>query len=125
MIGGVFVKFLNNSHRVNFNLIANKSIFTNCDSERIALFYILSGNDDLFEKRHAIFNFSKNHLNFSNFKNTNTDFCSSSKALIRLGLNLFNGYTDRLTNPLIILNCLDLSNYTLAINAIKLRFEYF
>lgn len=110
MIGGGFVVFLNDLHKANFDLLSSPAVFTNLDCERLSLFYIISGNDDLFRKRHAIYDFTGNHLMFTNFKNLNTDFCSSSKALIRLGLNLFNGYTDKYTNPLNILSCLGEQN---------------
>jgi hypothetical protein len=117
--------FLNDIHKYNFEKLVNQINLNMFDTERLALIYIISGNTDLFNKKNAIYDFSKNIINFCNFKQTNTDFCSSSKALIRLGVNLFNGYTDKYTDPLSLLQCLGYDNYELAINAIKLRFENF
>jgi len=50
------------------------------------------------------------------------DFSSSAKALIRLGFNLYNGYSDDRTNPMDIFYSLDSSNYNLAMFATDLRF---
>jgi hypothetical protein len=119
--------FLNDSHKSKFNSISKfyPQMLAYCDNERISLFYIISGNDDLYRKKHVLYDFINNHLIFESFNSTNTDFCSSSKALIRLALNLFNGYSDTFTSPLQILGCLGSNNYKLAITAIKLRFKYF
>ena len=118
------MNFLNNTHRDNFHKLIDISKIYMGDTERVSLFYILSGNDDLFSKKQSIYNFEENELNFHGFKKTKVDFCQSSKALIRLGLNLFNGYWDRYTNPLLILGYLDYTNYNLAINAIEIRFSF-
>jgi hypothetical protein len=119
--------FLNALHKSNFVSLSKfyPQLFTHCDNERISLFYIISGNEDLFRKKHVLYDFFNNRLIFKSFDSTDTDFCSSSKSLIRLALNLFNGYLDNLTSPLHILASLGSDNYILAINAIKLRFEYF
>lgn len=119
--------FLNDLHKSNFVSLSKfyPQLFAYCDNERISLFYIISGNEDLFRKKHVLYDFINNHLIFKSFDSTNTDFCSSSKSLIRLALNLFNGYLDNFTSPLHILTSLGSDNYKLAINAIKLRFEYF
>lgn len=117
--------FLNNLHKHNFEKLIPQISLNTCDNERISFVYIISGNSDLFNKKYSLYDFNKNMLKFHNFKSTNLDFCSSSKALVRLGVNLYNGYTDEYTDPLNLLRHLGHDNYNLAINAIKLRFEYF
>jgi hypothetical protein len=117
--------FLNDIHKDNFYKLFTQAAIHSCDNERIALFYIISGNNDLFKKKYFIYDFNENTLKFFSFKQTKIDFCSSSKSLIRLALNLFNGYSDKYTNPLNLLSQLTYDNYDLAINAIKIRFNFY
>lgn len=53
------------------------------------------------------------------------DFCSSSKKLIRLAFNLYNGYTDDNYNNdvLHIFSNLDSDNFELALTALRIRFN--
>jgi hypothetical protein len=94
------------------------------DVERTALYYIISGNKYLYTKRNCIYDFEKNISKFSGFDSINTDFSTSSKALIRLAMNLFNGYKDNFSDPFNLFGYLDIENYNLAINSVKIRFHY-
>lgn len=116
------MSFLNSLHESNYKKLAKKASLNIHDVERKSLFYIIAGNKDLFSKSSNIYNFNENCINFNSLNKSKTDFCSSSKALIRLGFNLFNGYTDKYTNPLFLLGCLDQDNYKIATNAIHIRF---
>jgi len=89
------------------------------DTERTSLFFILSGNDDLYSKVNHIYNFDENSIRPECF--STVDLCSSSKALVRLGFNLFNGYTDDYTDVLSLFCNLDSQNSKLAISAIMIR----
>lgn len=115
--------FLNDSHKSNFQKLVLLSTLNPYDYERKSLLYLISGNNDIFFKKKHIYNFFNNHPIFKDFNQCNADFCSSSKALIRLALNLFNGYTDKYTDPLNLLAYLNNNNYKLAINSIKIRFN--
>lgn len=117
--------FLNETHKYKFEELFNETTIKSYDNERIPLIYIIAGNNDLFKKKYYIYNLKNNAPNISCLKNIKVDFCTSSKSLIRLGFNLFNGYYDKHTNPLHLLFYLNKDNYNLAINAIKIRFEYF
>jgi hypothetical protein len=93
------------------------------DWERIVLFYIISGNEDLYVKKKAIYDFFDNKIMPECLMTDKVDLCSSSKALIRLGFNLYNGYIDSYTNPLFLLYGLDSKNLFIAYQAILLRFQ--
>lgn len=115
--------FLNDKHKdIYLELIENSNVNPN-DVERKVLFYIISGNDDLFKKKSSVYDFDEGFINFDCLDSSTVDFCSSSKALIRLGFNLYNGYTDNYTNPLDILGKLDFNNYLIANRAINIRFK--
>jgi hypothetical protein len=92
------------------------------DKERQALFCIIESNNYLYNKRNHIYDFKENWINTECLNNKNIDFCTSSKALIRLGFNLYNGYKDEYILPRDILYCLDEDNYNLAIFGADIRF---
>lgn len=117
------MKFLNETYEKNyFNIAANINLSPD-DLERKSLFYIIASNDDLYNKKDSIYDFKENYINLNVLNCDNTSFCSSSQALIRLGFNLYNGYSDDSTNPLDILKVLDYENYTLVKKAINIRFN--
>ena len=116
------MSFLNEIHKQNFEKLSKQIKLNVMDGERSALMYIISGNTDLYNKRNSIYNFDENVLKFTTFRKCSNDFCSSSKSLIRLGANLYNGYSDKYTNPLNLLMNLNYDNCNLAINALYLRF---
>lgn len=115
--------FLNAIHKNNYLRIVKSANMHTDDVERKALFYIIAGNEDLFTKKNSIYDFKENSICLDILNSTDVDFCSSSKALVRLGFNLYNGYTDNYTSPLSILNNLDSKNYTIADSAINIRFN--
>jgi len=117
------MNFLNTIHQRNYLQLIQESQIHEHDIERKSLFYIISGDKDLFEKKKYIYNFYDNCIKTNCLNSTDVDFCSSSKGLIRLGFNLYNGYTDDFTNPLWILCGLDSRNFAIAIHAINIRFN--
>jgi len=114
--------FINEDHAYNFqNMILKDKTHVN-DRERFALFYILGGNEDLFIKRRHLYDFKSHEINPDVLTNGEVDFCSSSKALVRLSYNLYNGYEDNFTNPYDLFGSLDSKNYLVARGAIDMRF---
>lgn len=97
------------------------------DKERQSLFYVLSGNDDLYKQVDKIYDFEKQQLNCIN-ENGEVDLedifvSSSSNALLKLGLELYNQSTAISVNQLF--RNLDDNNAKLAINAIKIRYSIY
>lgn len=116
-IDDIFIDKYHKSRYFELLKMANVSEF---DCERHALFYIISGNIDLYSKKSVIYDFGENAI-CSDCAFAEEDFCYSSKSLIRLGYNLYNGYTDGYTNPLTLLYGLDSNNLFIAYQAILLR----
>lgn len=94
------------------------------DCERLALLYVIAGNGDLFRKREAIYDFEEHMIKLC-LEDGQVDFCSSSRALIKLGVNLYNGYQCQGNSPLDLFYSLDEKNMGRAMNAIKLRLEQY
>ncbi len=114
--------FINNSHKSRYIEMLATADVHKYDQERKALFYIISGNDDLYLKKKEIYNFFENSIITECLESDKVDFCSSSKALLRLGFNLYNGYYNYHMDPLFLLCGLDSKNLFIAFQAILLRF---
>lgn len=89
------------------------------DLERKALFHILVGNDDLYEKVNSIYDFEENSIKVDCLDG-DVDFASSSRKLIKLGYNLFNGFEVSVVE---VFDGLDEENKRLALEAIRIRFD--
>lgn len=114
--------FMDKGHRNRFAGLVSADQTVISDTERISLFYIISGSEDLYSKRSHIYDF-KSHGIKGCLKSKEVDFSSGMSALLRLGFNLYNGYRDNYTTPLDLFWSLDDDNRLLAYYAIKLRFN--
>jgi len=112
--------FVNPLHRERFMLMAAEDSMDPRDSERTSLFYLIAGNDGLYQKRRFIYN-PLGRCICACLDNPDVDFSSGARSLVRLGFNLYNGWSDRYTTPLYLLNNLDNNNLQLAKNAIMIR----
>jgi len=90
------------------------------DLERLSMFYILSSNEDLSSKINYIYDFEERSIRADCLEDENVDFCSSSRKLIRLAFNLYNGFSADILNTFA---GLDDDNFEIALNAIKIRFN--
>lgn len=115
--------FLNLEHKERFKEMIEQDKTHSKDTERLSLFYIISGNEELYRKRRYIYD-TYDHRIFSNFENNGIDFSYGLKSLIKLGYNLYNGWSDSDTTPLRLLGSLDSNNIELARHAIAIRFNY-
>jgi hypothetical protein len=116
------MQFLNEKHIKRFKELLQSDNANREDVERRSLFYILSGNGDLYLKRNHIYDFKDHSIEPDCLDSKKVDFSTSSKALIRLGFNLYNSYSDNSTSPVDILYSLDGNNYNLAMNGMDIRF---
>jgi hypothetical protein len=91
------------------------------DIERKAFFWIIAHNDDLYQKIRHIYDFIERGINPDCLDNGNVDFCSSSKALVKLAFNLYNGYPADVRESFYIL---DGDNFHIALDAIRMRFNF-
>lgn len=88
------------------------------DYERLSLFNLIAGNDELWNLKHQIYDFEDHSINPEILE---SGIASSSKKLITIGFNLFNSYpTDSLID---CFSNLDDDNFDLVIQSIKIRFN--
>ncbi len=114
--------FISSVHKERFISMMIEDDMSSRDLERASLFYIITGNDDLYEKRRFTYDPSE-HCISDCLNDANIDFSSGMCSLIRLGFNLYNGWSDRYTTPMSLLGSLDSLNLLLAANAIMIRFN--
>lgn len=104
----------------NFEILTKRDQTHPEDIERMALFIIIAGNEDLFEKARYIYDFEDHSIIPEVLDSESVDFCGSSRALVKLGYNLFNGFP---ADVMETFRRLDDDNYALAMAAIKKRFR--
>lgn len=108
-----------------YNELASKAKISEGDIERKVLFFIVSGNMDLYNQVDKIYDFTKNELNLEKNENYETYVpnlmtSSSNKRLINLALQLYNRGTKQ--TVIDTFSDLDTNNFNLAISAVRLRF---
>jgi len=113
---------MDKAHRDRFIHLMSADHTAFGDTERVSLFYILSGSEELYAKRSHIYDFEGHGIKRC-MKTKEVDFSSGMYALLRLGFNLYNGYKDNYTTPLDVFWNLDSDNRLLAYHAIRLRFN--
>jgi len=106
-----------------YQKILEKAKVTEGDLERKSLFYILANNNDLYYKINAIYDFKGGFIRPECLEEGTVDFCGSSRSLVKLAFNLFNGYQTENDDPLNILYNLDEENFEIALKAIRIRFN--
>ncbi len=122
------INFLNEAHREKFTEYCQMAHIHNSDRERKALFYIMAGCPDLISKGiNNLYDFKDNMVRFHPDRLDEDEekfcFCTSSQALCRLALNLYNRSFPSLSVSDTFYS-LDEDNLKLALNAIKkIRFN--
>lgn len=122
------MRFINEKHETNFNILLKRSRIDLRDCERKAFFYIIASNQDLLEQIDKIYDFNKNLLRETvEDEDGNRYFkdiimSSSTKRLLNLAIQLYNSY---LNNQSVVdtFSFLDSNNFEIAINSIKIRFD--
>ena len=111
---------MNQEHKEKFAKLLHKDHTNLADNERRALFYIISGNEDLFSMVNYLYDFEEHCINLEVLEEGPVSFSSSTKSLILLGFNLFNSSNSADVSE--CLSVLDEENLNLAIEAVKVRF---
>jgi len=118
------MNFLSKEHENRFVSLLQKDNTHPNDVERLALFYIVAGNDDLCRKVKYIYNFVEHQIEPDCLYDSGVDFCSSSRSLVKLAYNLYNGYQNNDLSPVDLLLGLDSENFYLASESMSIRFGY-
>lgn len=113
------IKFFNETHKARFHQLLAKDN-TDCrDIERYSLFYILAGNSDIWNKGiENIYDFKEHGIRPGKIRRI--DLCSSSKAILDLAIDLYNGSGKK--SPSEIFYFLDDNNKKLMFNALEMRY---
>ena len=122
------IKFLNNEHKERFNKCIEQDGTYEYDFERKSLFYILTGNDDLYRRIEDIYDFYDKSINLDFILKKGHELSSACRKMLSLGLNLYNNFkyidfdlSDYST--LELFSGLDKYNFELCIRALRIRFD--
>ena len=122
------IKFINDEHKERFNKCIEHDRTYEYDFERKSLFYILSGNDDLYIRIEDIYDFEDRNINLDFILNKSHELSSAARKMLSLGLNLYNNFKYRdfdLSDysTLELFSGLDKYNFELCIRALRIRFD--
>lgn len=122
------IKFINNEHKERFNKCIEQDGTYEYDFERKSLFYILTGNDDLYRRIEDIYDFYDKSINLDFILKKGHELSSACRKMLSLGLNLYNNFkyidfdlSDYST--LELFSGLDKYNFELCIRALRIRFD--
>ncbi|MDT8719527.1 hypothetical protein IAI10_23050 [Clostridium sp. 19966] len=110
--------FTSEVHKQRFRELASLDTTSTRDIERNALFFILSGNEELWNNRTKIYDTKKHMINSRNINKL--PISSSGKAMLLAGLNLYNSY--KCLDFTSTFSCLDKKNLNIMLNSIVIRF---
>lgn len=111
--------FLSEEHQEKFKKFLELSgVTANRDRERASLFYILSGNEELYNQIDKIYSFTDNMIKTKGKK----ILSSSGERLLKLAFQLYNGLSNSISVTEVFQN-LDSNNKRLALNAIAYRYD--
>lgn len=113
------MKFKNDSHKQVYESFMAKDNAYHEDRERKALFYILSGHDDLVKSVNSLYDFNQHMIK----RRGGNRLSSSGIKLLKLGFHLYN-HSNKLSENSIVetFSSLDSAHRMVAIEAIKIRF---
>lgn len=101
-----------------FNLLAKDHTHPT-DNYRQALFLVFSGSEDLCSKVEYFYDFKDHSIILEGLEEV--DLSSSSRKMVKLAFNLYNGYPS--DDPLTLLSGLDDHNFEVCLEAMRLRFN--
>lgn len=116
--------YLNEEHESKYKILIKKSGMIHEDKERMALFYIIAGNMDLYKQAYKVYDFQEQQLNCMKYGQVNLEniyTSSSSKALLLLAIQLYNGGSNITVSE--TFKYLDSDTAQIALNAIKIRYK--
>ena len=114
--------FCNEQHEQRFYAMLARDQTGSGDRERKAMFYILSGNPELYDHVPQIYNYQAHRL-CPNSSDKLGYMCSSSRKLLKLSIHLYNSYAPCDQTPYDFLGSLDSQNLDIALNGMRLRFS--
>lgn len=120
------MKFLNQLHEKRYLEFITKDETDPSDLERKALFYILSGVDQLYELADEIYEFQIHLINTKGLENVESnkelELTNETKCLLSLAKDLYTAIREKgVTEVFSAID--DAEKFQLALNAIKLRFN--
>ena len=123
------MEFINNKHEKRFEELIQKANIGSSDIERYSLFYLIAGNEDLYNQVDKIYDFEEKQLQDRNGDEEGNlyfpyvDLYGGSKRILNLAIQLYNDTNNQKVSD--TFSGLDMNNFLLCINAVTYRFQGF
>lgn len=115
--------FLDKNHVTNYQKLLFQDHTHPKDIHRKSLFYIISGNEDLYLRRYSIYDFGIHEILPLNVVDDIMNLSDGSMMLLRLAYNLYNGLDEGNLTPYDVFYVLNKKNFMVAKGGIDMRFD--
>ncbi|WP_415465241.1 DUF6075 family protein [Clostridium saccharoperbutylacetonicum] len=125
------IEFIDEDHKEKFNELMKNDNARDTDVERKALFYIVSGNEELYFQRDKIYNFKSHQIELGNYIEGKIMLSGGTNRMLYLAYHLYNGFNferidenkkDYELSINDIFSGIDIKGYKVCINALNIRF---
>lgn len=106
-------------HKQRYDELLAKDGTEPTDTYRKALFYLFSGNLEIYSQIDSLYNFKNRSIEIDFLEKGL--FSHNIKQMVELGFNLYNGYPS--ADPATLFSGLDNENRKICIRAIEIRFD--
>lgn len=110
--------FINQDHKSKFFKLIKKDQVLEQDVKRISLFYILSANEELYNKVHNIYDFQDHTIQTDALENRSLS--SVAQNILKLGFKLFNGSCREYKDVSHLFSKLDVENFEICMYAVRI-----
>jgi hypothetical protein len=114
--------FIDKNHVTNYQKLLFQDHTHPKNIHRKSLFYIISGNEDLYLRRYSIYDFGIHEILPINLVNELMSLGDGSRMLLRLAYNLYNGFDDGNLTPRDIFYVMNKRDFIVAKGGIDMRF---
>jgi hypothetical protein len=115
--------FIDKNHVTNYQKLLFQDHTHPKDIHRKSLFYIISGNEDLYLRRYSIYDFGNHEILPFNLVDERMSLGDGSRMLLRLAYNLYNGFDEGKLTPRDVFYVMNKRDFIVAKGGIDLRFD--
>ncbi|MGX8797608.1 DUF6075 family protein [Fusibacter sp. JL298sf-3] len=115
--------FIDKNHVTNYQKLLFQDHTHPKDIRRKSLFYIISGNEDLYLRRYSIYDFEIHEILPFNLVDELMSLGGGGRMLLRLAYNLYNGFDDGKLTPRDVFYVMNKRDFIVAKGGIDMRFD--
>lgn len=114
------MRFLSMDHKIKFTDLIKRDKVQTFDLERHAVFYIISANEELYDKVQSIYNFEKHNLQQDILNKISLS--SVASKMLQLGYSLLNGTCKTYNDVNYLFSDFDIQPFEVCVYALRIFF---